>query len=76
MSNRNARLTSADQIASQLEIRRREIGWTVVVLAKQSGYSENTVLRVLHGDNVRWHTVQDIAKALDFNLVLISDDAS
>jgi predicted transcriptional regulator len=70
MPNPHSRFIASDTFASQLEKRRREIGLSVTELGKLAGYHDNTILRVLHGKNVHWHTLRDVANALGFTLNL------
>lgn len=62
---------SLPKIAARLEARRRELGWSIERLAHTAGYHRNTVLRTLHGDNVRWQTVTDVAGALGLAMEVI-----
>jgi transcriptional regulator with XRE-family HTH domain len=63
-------VAAATRLAGQLEARRQQYGWSVAYLATRAGYHENTVLRVLHGRNVRLQTLQDVAAALGLCLSL------
>jgi transcriptional regulator with XRE-family HTH domain len=58
------------RLSTQLDARRKELGWTVYAIARKSGYAENTVLRALHGRNVTVSTFQAIAIAMGLNLEL------
>jgi hypothetical protein len=58
-------------IASQLEARRVELGWTIRRLAAQAGYPETTTGNVLLGRNVRINTFRDHAQALGFAVSLV-----
>ena len=59
-------------LASQLEERRVELGWTQGYLGILAGYHENTVRRVLRGEPVNHQTVVDVAQALGFRVVLMT----
>ena len=49
-----------------LEAKRQQLGWSVARLADEAGYHPNTVLRVLHGQNVYVRTFEDVAITLGF----------
>lgn len=61
---------SAIPLAQQLEARRQALGWSIEALAGRTGYHANTILRALHGRNIRVRTLQDVASALGFVVVL------
>ncbi len=64
-----------DEVAAQLDARRLAMGLSVVELARLCGYSENTTLRVMHGEkNVRWNTLRDHAATLGYSLRLWPND--
>jgi hypothetical protein len=51
-----------------LDARRREMGWTIDVLAQESGFAPNTILRCLHGKNVRLETFVIVASTLGLRI--------
>lgn len=63
-------IVNALALAQQLEARRVALRWSVEFLAGRAGYHPNTILRVLHGQNSRVRTLQDVAGALGFSVVL------
>lgn len=63
-------------LGRQLDRRRRALGLSVARLGARAGYHENTVLRVLHGQNVRVQTLQDVAAALGLRVSLTCPPAA
>lgn len=58
-------------LASQLEERRVDLGWTRGHLGILTGYHENTVRRVLRGGRTNLQTIVDVAQALGFEVRLV-----
>ena len=79
LSRRKVRLLTGclgEALAHRLEVRRVALGWSIRILAEKSGYSENTILRVLKGRNVNWRTVRDVAASLGYDLTLSDSSAA
>ena len=57
-----------DHLPPLLKARRKELGWTLYAVARRSGYSENTVRRVLQGEAVNLATFAAVARALGYDL--------
>lgn len=64
------------ELISQRIFRRRKIRrWSMERLAKESGVSPYTILRVERGEEAQYSTLRKIAKALDLSMpVLVNED--
>ncbi len=61
---------TAHFLAAQLDARRKTLGWSIENLAARTGYHPNTILRVLHGSDMRLRTLVDIAGALGLSVAV------
>lgn len=59
------------EIIEKMKQKKKAMDWTNEMIAKKSGYNENTIAKFFNGYNTRIHTFMDIVEAMGVEINVI-----